>query len=333
MEKLELRFVDAELSSTEDGLRVSGYVNKTNQWSETLGVRKKFVERILPGTFNRALQAGNEVHFYAEHDPSKILASTRNGSLSLREDEAGLYMEAEIAPTSWGQDYHTLIKTGIIRNMSFGMKVLKDSWRKLENGMYERSISDMYLAEVSAVRNPAYAQSTIAARSIEVLEDIEPHDVEGEQIENQNEERKESNQMNMDIETRDKLAEVLDKILVALEQNQSVQEVVKEAEEVADAVADGAKEVVDEVVEAVDEVVDKTQEKVEEVVDKTQEITKEVVEEAKEVVDATKEAVKEVVEDVVEVVTEQVTETVVADNPDDKPAPDLSEFYKKLLDF
>lgn len=184
-QKLELRSNNFQLTKTDEGLKVSGYVNKTNQWSETLGVRKKFVERILPGTFTRALQAGNEIHFYAEHDSSKILASTRNGSLSLREDEAGLYMEAEIAPTSWGQDYHTLIKTGIIRNMSFGMKVLKDSWKKLEDGLYERSISDIFLAEVSAVRNPAYAQSTIAARSIEVVEDVEVPEV----IEKQEEKR------------------------------------------------------------------------------------------------------------------------------------------------
>ena len=43
---------------------------------------------------------------------------------------------------------------------------------KLADGTYERSISDLYLAEVSAVRNPAYVQSTIQARSIEVIEDV-----------------------------------------------------------------------------------------------------------------------------------------------------------------
>lgn len=173
LKKIELRFNELNMESTDEGLVVSGYVNKTNEWSQPLGVRKKFVERILPGTFTRALQNGNEVNFLAEHDNSKILASTRNGSLTLREDEQGLFMSATIAPTSWGKDYHTLIKEGIIRNMSFGMKVVKDSWKKIENGLYERSISDIYLAEVSAVRNPAYAQSTIAARSIEVIEDVE----------------------------------------------------------------------------------------------------------------------------------------------------------------
>ncbi|PGM88801.1 HK97 family phage prohead protease [Bacillus cereus] len=118
-------------------------------------------------------QNGNEIHFLAEHENAKILSSTRNGSLHLREDENGLFMEATISDTSWGRDYHTLITDGIIKNMSFGMQVLKDSWEKLADGTYERSISDIYLAEVSAVRNPAYVQSTIQARSIEVVEDVD----------------------------------------------------------------------------------------------------------------------------------------------------------------
>ncbi|PGT92233.1 hypothetical protein COD18_15480 [Bacillus cereus] len=172
--KMELRFNEFELNKNEQGqLKVSGYVNKTNQWSQTLGKQKKFIERILPGAFRKAIQNGNEIHFLAEHENAKILSSTRNGSLSLREDEQGLYMEATISDTSWGRDYHTLITDGIIQNMSFGMQVLKDSWKKLADGTYERSVSDIYLAEVSAVRNPAYVQSTIQARSIEVVEDVD----------------------------------------------------------------------------------------------------------------------------------------------------------------
>ncbi len=186
-QQFELRFNDVELTGTEDdSLRVSGYVNKSGQWSQQLGSRKKFVERILPGTFNRALQNGNEIHFYAEHSPDKILATTRNGSLTLREDEQGLFMSAEIVPTSWGKDYHTLIKTGVIRNMSFGMKVLKDTWKQLSDGTYERSISDLLLAEVSAVRNPAYVQSTISARSIDIVDDPQINLTEEKEMFNEN---------------------------------------------------------------------------------------------------------------------------------------------------
>jgi phage head maturation protease len=101
------------------------------------------------------------------------------------------------------KDYHTHYE-GIIQNMSFGMKVMKDTWRKMNDGMYERSISDIYLAEVSAVRNPAYVQSTIAARSIEILEDVEVPD----EIESEN--REESNQMEITVETRDKLVEAIE---------------------------------------------------------------------------------------------------------------------------
>lgn len=173
MTKLELRQVDVELSGVKQDsgeLLVSGYVNKTGQWSQPLGRENRFIERIEPGTFQRALQKGNDVHFLAEHDNAKLLASTKNGSLQLREDDKGLYMEARISPTSWGKDYHQLIQDGLLTNMSFGMQVAKDKWDKRDDGTYQRTISDLHLAEVSVVRNPAYVQSSIQARSIEVIE-------------------------------------------------------------------------------------------------------------------------------------------------------------------
>ncbi|WP_255786650.1 HK97 family phage prohead protease [Bacillus cereus group sp. BfR-BA-01355] len=98
---MELRFNEFELNKNEQGqLKVSGYVNKTNQWSQTLGKQKKFVERILTGTFRKAIQNGNEIDFLAEHENAKSLSSTRNGSLNLREDEHALYMEATISDTA-----------------------------------------------------------------------------------------------------------------------------------------------------------------------------------------------------------------------------------------
>jgi HK97 family phage major capsid protein/HK97 family phage prohead protease len=173
MTKLELRQIDVELSGAkqENGdLLVSGYVNQTGQWSQPLGREKRFVEKIEPGTFQRALDKGNDIHFLAEHDNKLLLASTKNDSLTLREDDKGLFMEARISPTSWGKDYHQLISDGLLTNMSFGMGVSADKWEKRDDGTYERSISDLTLAEVSVVRNPAYVQSSIQARSIELIE-------------------------------------------------------------------------------------------------------------------------------------------------------------------
>lgn len=183
--KMELRLNDFQLNTTDENkMVVSGYVNKTNQWSQPLGARNKFVERIEKGVFRRALQRATEVQFLAEHDNKKILSSTKNGKLTLREDEQGLYMEATITPTSWGVDYYNLIKDGIITNMSFGMAVRDQKWSKRNDGISERTINELDLFEVSAVKNPAYVQSSIAARSIEVIEDVEiPEEEKAEQRE------------------------------------------------------------------------------------------------------------------------------------------------------
>jgi len=180
---MELRVAETNFESNADGtMTVSGYVNKTGQLSNVLGTTKRFVEKITRGAFSKAIQdSQRDIDFLAEHNGKLILASTRNDSLQLREDEQGLYMTATIAPTSWGKDYYELINSGILQNMSFGFRTVKDSWKSLDSGLFERTIEELDLFEVSVVRDPAYSQSTIAARGIDLIEEIEiPIEVEEE---------------------------------------------------------------------------------------------------------------------------------------------------------
>ncbi|PHE77249.1 phage major capsid protein [Bacillus wiedmannii] len=175
--KMELRVNQTNIEANEDGsMTVNGYVNKTEQFSEMLGRNEKFKERISRGAFKRAIEKAKEIHFLAEHNSKKILASTRNGSLQLSEDANGLYMSATVASTSWGKDYYELIKSGILKNMSFGFCSIKDSWKKTTQGYFERTIHELELFEVSVVRDPAYSQSSISARGIDVVEDVEVPD-------------------------------------------------------------------------------------------------------------------------------------------------------------
>lgn len=172
--KMELRMNPTSMVTNDDGsMTVSGYVNKTEQKSNMLGRNQKFTEVIKRGAWQKAIEAAKEIHFLAEHDNSKILASTRNGSLQLREDDEGLYMSATISPTSWGTDYYTLIKDGILNNMSFGFRAVKDAWRNMGNH-FERTVNELELFEVSVVRDPAYSQSSISARGIDLVEDEVP---------------------------------------------------------------------------------------------------------------------------------------------------------------
>ncbi|MFB5574715.1 phage major capsid protein [Bacillus cereus] len=180
--QIELRNVrlDGVKQNADGSLFVSGYVNETGTWSQVLGRNTKFIEQIMPGAFKRALERAENIDFLYNHDKEKILASTeastetstKNGKLMLREDERGLYMEATISKTSWGKDAYQLIQDGIIQKMSFGFRALKDKVTKGTNGIYERVVHELELLEVSAVRKPAYVQSSIQARSLEIVDDI-----------------------------------------------------------------------------------------------------------------------------------------------------------------
>lgn len=177
MQHRELRFKTAEFRTEKgkDGsMIVSGYVNSTGEFSDPLRINRheSFIETIAPGAFSRAIERAasenKDIDFLAEHDPTKILSSTRNNSLTLVEDSKGLYMSSRIADTSWGNDFYKLISEGIIRNLSFGFVVDEenDDWEFNESGNHKRVIRELDLFEVSAVRHPAYPQSYVEARGL-----------------------------------------------------------------------------------------------------------------------------------------------------------------------
>lgn len=179
---MELRFQNMNLESDDEGLVVSGYVNKTEQESKVLGRTKKFVEVIKRGVFQRAINnAQHAIEFLAEHDSTRILASTSNNSLELREDESGLFMSARITPTSWGKDFYELIKTGLYKDMSFGFSVVEQKWEQRIDGTYKRIITEIELHEVSVVKIGAYDNTAISARGIDI-EDVEiPTNITGKE--------------------------------------------------------------------------------------------------------------------------------------------------------
>ena len=180
---LEFRVQQSEMTSNGD-MVVSGYVNMTNTLSHELGFTDKFVEKIAPGAFRRALDraevTGEEIDFLAEHDDSLVLASTKNDSLRLQEDEQGLYMEARIINTSTGRDYYEMIKSGIVTSMSFGFFAIEDEWDVVHRDLYERTVTELELFEVSAVRRPAYAASSISNRGLKYSNDVVPDNIKEE---------------------------------------------------------------------------------------------------------------------------------------------------------
>lgn len=183
--KIEIRSLDFEMSdvSSEDSLEVHGYI-ATNALSHILGKPdgNRWREIISPGTFAEALAKARmkeqDIDFLFEHDKDRILSSTANASLLLEEDEVGLYMEAKISKTSWGKDLFVLIKDNIVRGLSFGMKVLREDWSRGADGIPLRTITDIELYEISALKAPAYQNTLLEARGLEIAEVEIPSEIE-----------------------------------------------------------------------------------------------------------------------------------------------------------
>lgn len=172
LQKMELRHLDfSNLQFDDAEMKVTGYVNKTGQVSALLGEgENRFHEIMEPGVFNSALGRASSVDFLLEHEPANVLSSTSNDTLSLTEDEDGLFMSAKIMSTSVGRDAYELIKENLISGMSFGMQVLEDSWSLDATGFPLRKVKKINLFEVSAVRFPAYSSSMLEARGIKEID-------------------------------------------------------------------------------------------------------------------------------------------------------------------
>ncbi|MEW6771854.1 MAG: HK97 family phage prohead protease [Bacillota bacterium] len=149
-----------EVRADATGRKIRGYAALFNELSEPLG---GFRERILPGAFTNTLK-NDDIRLLVDHNPSMVLARTKNGTLKLKEDSKGLWFEAELPDTTVGRDVYTSIKRGDIDQMSFGFKVVKDRWL---SGTYPqiRELLEVKLFDVSVVTFPAYPQTTVEAAS------------------------------------------------------------------------------------------------------------------------------------------------------------------------
>jgi len=64
------------------------------------------IEVIAARAFAARIEAGEEIHLLSGHDYQKPLASTTAGTLTLRDGETGLELEARIDPgTTWARDF------------------------------------------------------------------------------------------------------------------------------------------------------------------------------------------------------------------------------------
>jgi HK97 family phage prohead protease len=161
--KIEHRMFKAELRTNADGEpEITGYAAVFNVATD-LGF---FHEEIAPGAFSRALAEKQDVRCLMNHDPNRVLGRTKNGTLTLAEDNTGLKFKNTPPDTQLGKDCHTLVKRGDIDQCSFAFVVKSEDVTYGDNGDCLRTVKDVDLMDVSIVTYPAYESTSCEARSL-----------------------------------------------------------------------------------------------------------------------------------------------------------------------
>jgi HK97 family phage prohead protease len=120
----------------------------------------RFNEVIAAQAFKRTLQEQPDILALVNHDSSKPIARTTNGSMRLIEDERGLAVEITPIGTTYAADLMEAVRSGVVNAMSFGFNVRADRFEKRE-GKITRIIEDVDLHEVSIVSFPANPATSI----------------------------------------------------------------------------------------------------------------------------------------------------------------------------
>lgn len=155
MTTLEKRFAVAGVSTS--GRTLTGLAAPFNV--ETRIGRQR--ERIAPGAFAAKLADGHDILLLADHDPRRVLARTRNGSLKLEERADGLHFTAELPDTPTAAETRGLAEAGSLGGMSIGFRAVDEA---MIDGV--RVLKAVALAEISAVAShPAYAGTSVALRT------------------------------------------------------------------------------------------------------------------------------------------------------------------------
>ena len=146
----------------DDKPKIRGYAAVFNKMSDELG---GFREKIAPGAFKKTLKEA-DVRALFNHDPNQVLGRVSSGTLSLREDDKGLWMEIEPPDTANARDVMTLIERGDVDQASFAFRVVKDTWQNEDGKMPTRTLDEVQLYDVSPVTYPAYPQTSVDIRSL-----------------------------------------------------------------------------------------------------------------------------------------------------------------------
>jgi uncharacterized protein len=155
-QRVELR------ASSGNSRSIGGYAAVFNSQSANLG---GFVERVAPTFFNESRADGwSGVVCRFEHDSNFLLGTVRSGTLQLSLDGTGLNYVVALPESR--SDILELVARGDLGSSSFAFQTTEDQWGITDRGLPLRTLVSGRLIDVAPVSSPAYADTTVAMRSL-----------------------------------------------------------------------------------------------------------------------------------------------------------------------
>jgi len=164
--KEKRKAIEFRAITTDDGKlrKITGYAAVFGKASEDMG----FVEYIEKGAFREALKKSDARALFNHDTDTLPLGRQSAGTLTLREDDTGLYFEITPPDTQQARDLMTSIDRGDIKEASFGFSVDEDKWDYSDKITWKRTITKIReIYDISPVVFAAYNDTTVALRKME----------------------------------------------------------------------------------------------------------------------------------------------------------------------
>lgn len=123
------------------------------------------IEQIAPGAFTSSL--GLDVRALINHETRLVIGRTVSGTLTLQEDETGLFGEVKINEHDTdAMNLYARVQRGDVSQCSFGFDIVAEDYVVSPDGQTcTWTIRDVILYEVSVVTFPAYEATSAFARA------------------------------------------------------------------------------------------------------------------------------------------------------------------------
>lgn len=157
--KHELRYLSAEI---QDDSTLVGYATV---WNDETELAPGYLEKFAPYAFSKHLTTNPDVIAVFNHSEDKLLGRTASGTLRLREDEKGLWVEIDLPDTELAKEIKELVSRGDLNGMSFRFHALDETFDTLPDGSTLRTVLEAEIYDVSVVTVPAYRNTSVELRS------------------------------------------------------------------------------------------------------------------------------------------------------------------------